>query len=97
MAAAAISNAIRARVSPSITLNIESLLKDSLPREGDLDFDPNHHAPGMAAYVTSKHGVVGMCKQLAIELAPQNIRVLGVAPTFCKTEGLSRMAAVGII
>jgi NAD(P)-dependent dehydrogenase (short-subunit alcohol dehydrogenase family) len=44
-------------------------------------------APGVAAYVSSKHGVVGLCKQLAIELAPHNIRVLGVAPTFCDTEG----------
>ncbi len=44
-------------------------------------------APGVAAYVTSKHGVVGMTKQLALELAPNDIRVLGVAPTFCDTEG----------
>ncbi|MDG2003689.1 MAG: SDR family NAD(P)-dependent oxidoreductase [Novosphingobium sp.] len=44
-------------------------------------------APGVVAYVSSKHGVVGMNKQLAIELAPHNIRVLGVAPTFCDTEG----------
>jgi len=44
-------------------------------------------APGMAAYVASKHGVRGLNKQLAIELAPHGIRVLGVAPTFCETEG----------
>lgn len=44
-------------------------------------------APGMAAYVASKHGVRGLNKQLAIELAPHDIRVLGVAPTFCQTEG----------
>lgn len=43
-------------------------------------------APGLSAYVTSKHAVRGMTKQLAMELAP-NIRVLGVAPTFCATEG----------
>jgi NAD(P)-dependent dehydrogenase (short-subunit alcohol dehydrogenase family) len=49
-------------------------------------------APGVAAYVTSKHGVRGMVRQLAIELAPHNIRVLGVAPTFCETEG--NMAAL---
>lgn len=42
--------------------------------------------PGQAAYSTSKHGVVGATRQMALELAPQNIRVLGVAPTFCKTE-----------
>lgn len=51
-------------------------------------------APGLAAYVTSKHGVRGMTKQMALELAPQGIRVLGVAPTFCVTEGnLEAMAA----
>lgn len=49
-------------------------------------------APGMAAYVASKHGVRGLNKQLALELAPHDIRVLGVAPTFCETEG--NMAAL---
>lgn len=44
-------------------------------------------APGVSAYVASKHGVRGLNKQLAIELAPHDIRVLGVAPTFCETEG----------
>lgn len=44
-------------------------------------------APGVSAYVASKHGVRGLIKQLAIELAPHGIRVLGVAPTFCETEG----------
>ena len=44
-------------------------------------------APGLAAYVSSKHAVRGMTKQMALELAPQGIRVLGVAPTYCVTEG----------
>ena len=44
-------------------------------------------APGVSAYVASKHGVRGLTRQLAIELAPNDIRVLGVAPTFCETEG----------
>lgn len=44
-------------------------------------------APGVTSYVTSKHGVRGMVKQMALELAPHDIRVLGVAPTFCTTEG----------
>ncbi|HEX8058625.1 MAG TPA: SDR family oxidoreductase [Novosphingobium sp.] len=44
-------------------------------------------APGVSAYVASKHGVRGLNRQLAIELAPHGIRVLGVAPTFCETEG----------
>jgi NAD(P)-dependent dehydrogenase (short-subunit alcohol dehydrogenase family) len=50
-------------------------------------------APGISAYVASKHGVRGLNRQLAIELAPHNIRVLGVAPTFCETEG--NKAALG--
>ena len=49
-------------------------------------------APGLAAYVSSKHAVRGLTKQLALELAPQGIRVLGVAPSFVPTEG--NMAAV---
>ena len=49
-------------------------------------------APGLAAYVASKHGVRGATRQAALELAPHGIRVLGVAPTFCVTEG--NMAAV---
>jgi NAD(P)-dependent dehydrogenase (short-subunit alcohol dehydrogenase family) len=42
---------------------------------------------GLSAYVASKHGARGLTKQLALELAPQGIRVLGVAPTYCVTEG----------
>ena len=49
-------------------------------------------APGLAAYVGSKHAVRGMTKQLALELAPRGIRVLGVAPTYVPTEG--NLAAV---
>lgn len=49
-------------------------------------------APGVAAYVSSKHAVRGATRQMALELAPHGIRVLGVAPTFCATEG--NMAAI---
>jgi NAD(P)-dependent dehydrogenase (short-subunit alcohol dehydrogenase family) len=44
-------------------------------------------APGLTAYVGSKHAVVGLTKQNALELAPHNIRVLAIAPTFVVTEG----------
>lgn len=44
-------------------------------------------SPGVTAYAASKHGVRGLTSQLAIELAPHGIRVLGVAPGFCTTEG----------
>ena len=61
-------------------------------------------APGLSAYVSSKHAVRGLTKQLALELAPQGIRVLGVAPSYVPTEGnmamaaaaMEQMAAVGI-
>lgn len=46
-------------------------------------------APGLAAYVGSKHAVRGITRQMALELAPNAIRVLGVAPTYCVTEGNS--------
>lgn len=52
-------------------------------------------APGVSAYVASKHAVRGLTQQMAIELAPHGIRVLGVAPTFCRTEG--NMAALAAL
>lgn len=61
-------------------------------------------APGLSAYVGSKHAVRGMTKQMALELAPRGIRVLGVAPSYVPTEGnmaagaaaMERMTAAGI-
>jgi NAD(P)-dependent dehydrogenase (short-subunit alcohol dehydrogenase family) len=47
----------------------------------------NGISPGLAAYVSSKHAVVGLTRQLALECAPQRIRVLAVAPSFMVTEG----------
>ena len=43
-------------------------------------------SPGQAAYVGSKHGVVGLTRQMAIELGQHDIRVLGIAPGVCLTE-----------
>jgi NAD(P)-dependent dehydrogenase (short-subunit alcohol dehydrogenase family) len=37
-------------------------------------------APGLAQYVASKAGLVGLTKALAVELGPKGIRVVGVAP-----------------
>ncbi|WP_167051420.1 SDR family oxidoreductase [Salinibacterium sp. ZJ77] len=48
--------------------------------------------PGMAAYVGSKHAVVGMTKAMALEFAPLGVRVLGVAPSYVPTEGNMAMA-----
>jgi len=37
--------------------------------------------PGIGHYVAAKHGVVGLMKTLALELAPLNIRVNSIHPT----------------
>ncbi|WP_405622447.1 SDR family NAD(P)-dependent oxidoreductase [Streptomyces sp. NBC_00076] len=50
-------------------------------------------APGLAAYVGSKHAARGITRQLALEFAPFGIRVLGVAPTYVPTEGNMAAAA----
>jgi NAD(P)-dependent dehydrogenase (short-subunit alcohol dehydrogenase family) len=45
-------------------------------------------APGIAHYVASKHGIIGVTRQLALEFAPAGIRVLAVAPTTIVTPGV---------
>ncbi len=42
---------------------------------------------GNAHYVSSKFGMRGLTKALAVELGPFGIRVLAVAPTFIETPG----------
>lgn len=48
---------------------------------------------GYAAYTAAKGGLGIMCKQLAAELAPHNINVNVVAPTFVRTEQVAAMLA----
>jgi NAD(P)-dependent dehydrogenase (short-subunit alcohol dehydrogenase family) len=58
------------------------------------------YGPGFVHYTSSKHGVIGLTKALAVELGPHNIRVLAVAPTLTATpgleEGLAAYRAVGL-
>ena len=57
-------------------------------------------SPGISAYVTSKHAVVGLTKSLGLEFGSRGIRVLGVAPTIIDTPGvraqLAPLAAAGV-
>ena len=43
-------------------------------------------AANRTVYCTSKHAVEGLTKAMAVELAPQGIRVNSVAPTFIETS-----------
>jgi len=57
-------------------------------------------AVGISAYVASKHAVVGLTKNLAIELGGRDVRVVGVAPGVIDTPGvqdqLAPLAAAGL-
>ncbi len=44
--------------------------------------------PGVAHYVSSKHGLRGLTKALAVELGPLGIRALAIAPTLIETPGI---------
>jgi NAD(P)-dependent dehydrogenase (short-subunit alcohol dehydrogenase family) len=50
-------------------------------------------SPGLAAYATSKHGVIGTTRQMALELAPHGIRVLALAPSHARTEKTAAVIA----
>jgi (+)-trans-carveol dehydrogenase len=41
--------------------------------------------PGIGAYVASKHGLIGLMRTLALELAPEMIRANSVSPTNVET------------
>jgi NAD(P)-dependent dehydrogenase (short-subunit alcohol dehydrogenase family) len=50
-------------------------------------------SPGRTAYCMTKHALEGLTKAMAVELAPHNIRVNSVAPTFIETPLTAPMLA----
>lgn len=48
-------------------------------------------SPGRSAYCATKHGIEGLTKAWAVELAAENIRVNCVAPTFVDTPLIRRI------
>ena len=53
--------------------------------------------PGRAAYTTSKAGIAGLTRVLAVEWAPAGIRVNQVIPGMVLTPMLQRIAARGVV
>jgi (+)-trans-carveol dehydrogenase len=51
-----------------------------------------HAIPNIGHYVAAKHGVVGLMKTLALELAPDSIRVNSVHPTSVDTDMIQNSA-----
>ena len=50
-------------------------------------------SPGRTVYCMTKHALEGLTKAIAVELAPHNIRVNSVAPTFIETPMTAPMLA----
>ena len=50
--------------------------------------------PGFAAYVASKHALIGLVRSLSRELGPRGLRVNGVCPGWVRTEASLRSLAV---
>jgi NAD(P)-dependent dehydrogenase (short-subunit alcohol dehydrogenase family) len=52
-------------------------------------------APGYAVYSAMKAGVAQLARTLAVELAPERIRINNIAPDMVPTEGMMGISAIG--
>jgi NAD(P)-dependent dehydrogenase (short-subunit alcohol dehydrogenase family) len=80
-----------------LDLNVRAIFRTSqsaakvMPKQGsgaiiNMSSQMGHiGSPNRTLYCTTKHAVEGLTKALAVELAPQGIRVNAVAPTFIDT------------
>lgn len=78
-AQAAVRSMLRRR-APGVILNITSQM-------GHVG------SPGRTVYCMTKHALEGLTKAMAVELAPQGIRVNAIAPTFIETPLTAPMLA----
>jgi NAD(P)-dependent dehydrogenase (short-subunit alcohol dehydrogenase family) len=80
---------------------ISRLVLPSMPDGGRIIFQSSvlgrFGVPGYAAYVAAKHGVIGLTRTMALELAPRKITVNAICPGWVETElgreGFGRIAA----
>lgn len=47
--------------------------------------------PGLAPYTAAKHGVIGLTRAVALEVAQQNIRINAIAPGYVNTPRMREM------
>jgi NAD(P)-dependent dehydrogenase (short-subunit alcohol dehydrogenase family) len=80
LACQAVGDALLGRGAPGSIVNLSSQM-------GTVGY------PGRVAYCATKHAVEGITRALAVEWAPQGIRVNAVAPTFVETPMTRPMLA----
>lgn len=71
-------------------LTCRAFLPDMIARQGGIivNMVSTDAMPGMAAYIASKQGLVGLSQSLALEVGDQGVRVIAFAPGMVDTPGI---------